>query len=286
MRAVLKKLVPASLFPAVQQLYWKIFSGRKNPAFTRQVRRDLPALKCVIGYNEYGAYCIPESARYRPAARSILNHFVWEPDTIQFMKEHCGAGDIVHAGTFFGDFLPALSRSLAPDALLWAFEPNRENYRCARVTVELNELDNVRLTHAGLGARPDTLHIQTTDELGRSLGGASRILDEPADGELGSDEVRILTIDDIIGANRSVSIIQLDVEGHERQALAGALETIARHRPILILEILTGSELLQSSWFDESVLCHGYRKGPTLHANAVYLPQDTGSARAHSRGPA
>ena len=58
----------------------------------------------------------------------ILDARVWEPDTLDLARGVDPAGDVVHAGTFFGDFIPALARSRAPGALVWAFEPNRESY--------------------------------------------------------------------------------------------------------------------------------------------------------------
>jgi hypothetical protein len=37
-----------------------------------------------------------------------------------------------------------------------------------------------------------------------------------------------------------VSVIKVDVEGHEREVLEGARDTIAREKPNLIVEILGG----------------------------------------------
>jgi hypothetical protein len=68
-----------------------------------------------------------------------------------------------------------------------------------------------------------------------------------------------------------VSILQLDVEGHEKEALAGALKTIRRCLPIIILETLPESILLRSAWFAENVLGLGYRPFGTVHGNVIYV---------------
>ena len=73
------------------------------------------------------------------------------------MSKNCGTGDLVHAGTYFGDFIPALSRVCAPDAKVWAFEPNPENYRCALITTTLNNLHNVEIKNAGLGSQEGSM---------------------------------------------------------------------------------------------------------------------------------
>lgn len=86
----------------------------------------------IISHNEYGKYCVPKSSSIRPAARKILSGEVYEPETIEFMRVNCGDGDVVHAGAYFGDFLPALSAGMSAGGKVWAFEPNFENYYCAR----------------------------------------------------------------------------------------------------------------------------------------------------------
>lgn len=230
----------------------------------------LTALKCRIWYNQYGGYCLPESSLHRTAPRKILRGDVYEPATIEFMRTHCAGGDVVHAGTYFGDFLPGLSQACDKNCTVWAFEPNPENYRCAQITTLINNLDNVRLQNAGLGETPAVLHMRTRDPQGGSLGGKSRLVDEGEFNSSTDEEVRIVTIDSVIGDERPVSIIQLDVEDHEKAALTGALQTIRRCLPIIIVEVRKGSNLLQSEWFEETFLSLGYRQTTTLHGNTVF----------------
>ena len=234
----------------------------------RSVKWPWLPIRCVLTHNQFGMYCVPELAAHRPAAQAILTHRVWEPDTIDFMRRHCADGDIVHAGTFFGDFLPALSRALSPGAMVMAFEPVAENHQCAKVTVSLNALSNVSLTHAGLGAALVSMKMKTRDNRGRSLGGGSTIVS--ADSTEGDQDVVIIRIDDSMRPDRRISIIQLDVEGHEKAALEGALQTIGRWLPILILEKLPGSNLTSDEWFEEMILRLGYKPRGKLHENEVF----------------
>ena len=156
----------------------------------------LDALKCRVWYNEYGGYCLPESSLHRTAPRKVLRAKVYEPDTIAFMREHCGGGDVVHAGTYFGDFLPGVASALDPGCTLWAFEPNRENYRCANITALINDLDNVQLTNAGLGQQRETLWFRTRDADGTPLGGKSHVVAAAASNSSSDDQVDIVTIDE------------------------------------------------------------------------------------------
>jgi len=258
----------------VRNLWHKLRGESQKTVRPRKLPRAqyeaLTALKCRIWYNRYGGYCLPESSLHRTAPRKILRGEVYEPDTLEFMREHCAGGDIVHAGTYFGDFLPALSPACSEGCTLWAFEPNPENYRCAQITTLINGLDNVRLQNAGLGEAPGLLQMRTRDSRGVSLGGKSRLLSGEAFDPATDEVVHIVTVDSVVGDLRPVSIIQLDVEDHEQAALTGALQTIQRCLPIIILEVRRGSALLESEWFRETILALGYRQTDKLHGNSVY----------------
>ncbi|CAN5133086.1 hypothetical protein BH10PSE7_BH10PSE7_41410 [soil metagenome] len=224
--------------------------------------QSAPPPDSIIAANEYGRYCIPRSSAHRPSAVLVREGYVWEKDTIAFMRGHSGSGDVVHAGTFFGDFLPALASALAPGALLWAFEPNPENFACSAQTVALNDLTNVRLQFGGLTRRPGTLRLEIIEDR-ISLGGGSRVA-RPGAAPRDIVKVPALTLDEAV-QGRSISIIQLDVEGHEEGALAGALETIARSRPIILVETEP-----RPQWFDAHLKPLGYRIDGEIDANLVY----------------
>lgn len=218
----------------------------------------LPVLDCVIAYNEYGGYCIPKSSAHRPAAQKVLAGEVHEPETIKFIRENCGDGGVVHAGAYFGDFLPAL----ADCAAVLAFEPNMENYRCACITVHISALSNAIIYNHGLARRTGGAILQIQDEYGESLGGGSRVI-EPIDASGGVEKVKMMTLDRMIPDNADVSLIHLDVEGYEYNALRGAIKTIKRCFPIIIVE---GDPEL------DFLLDLKYVKTRQMEGNTVYAP--------------
>jgi len=253
MRQLAKRMLPSSIVDAVGRL--RRSTRRKRPRLG--YLGDIPGsvLQCCIAYNKYGGYCVPLSSQHVPSAHIILSGEIFEPSTIDFITSHCKDGDIVHAGTYFGDFLPALSQSCATRAKVWAFEPNPENYRCALITISINGLQNVKLQNAGVGARRGSLPMVVLDDRGRSLGGMSRLVGTPDErDEKPLATVDIVTVDETVPPERTVSIIQLDVEGFEKQALTGALMTIHRCKPIIVLE-----QLPEKSWFSKNIISLGYQ---------------------------
>ena len=242
---------------------------------------DGSVLRCRIAYNKYGGFCIPLSSSHSQSAQAVLSGGVYEPETVEFLASHSGDGDIVHAGTYFGDFLPALSRSIAPDAKVWAFEPNKENYRCAFVTRYINNLRNVKLANMGLGYRRGFFTLMVSNAKGEALGGNSRILKWDKKAECYRDynnvvitsdrteTIRVGKLDDVIPLDRMVSLIHLDVEGHEKQALIGALKTIQRCLPLIVIETVP-TTFPGKRWLARNILCHGYRKDGMVNNNTIY----------------
>lgn len=234
-------------------------------------------LQCVFARNALGSYCIPESSKFRHCAQTVLGGRIFEPRTIEFIVDHAGSGDIIHAGTFFGDFLPSLSRGCRNGAKVWGFEPNPENFACASVTRLLNDLHNVELIDAGLGGTPSTAALVTRDAEGRGLGEVSFIAEKTESNAERSEEIRIATIDQTIPSDREISVIHLDIEGYEQTALSGALTTIRRCRPILILETMPDED-----WLTQHLYGLGYSIQRGVHGNIV-LSVDTVADRAQYR---
>ena len=201
----------------------------------RRIKNNMSNSNYIVAKNKYGKYCIPVSTKHRISCKTVLDGKVWEEETVNFIITHC-KGDLVHAGAYFGDMLPAFSSS---SEKVWTFEPSKENYECASNTIQWNNLTNVYLTNAALGRAVGSAELQTEGIRRRKmvkLVGDSLITHYKY--IVGKTEtVEIVTIDNMVPEDRFVSIIHLDVEFYELPALQGAVKTIERCSPIIILEI-------------------------------------------------
>ncbi len=109
-----------------------------------------------------------------------------------------------------------------------AFEPDETN--CARLRDCVSSLDDhlkpkVRIHHAAVGARREKLRFNSNGTMGSSLSDA------------GNTEVEVVPIDEIISEQEGPVYLKLDVEGAEREALAGAAAFIRRVRPVIAISI-------------------------------------------------
>lgn len=213
----------------------------------------------LIGQNKHGRYCVPSASAHRPAAKAILAGEVHEPDTIALIIERArGRGDVVHAGTYFGDILPALCNA---GLCVWAFEPNPSNWRHTIATMDLNDLIDVRLSRIALGEADypaQMVTVETRDGTSYDLGGGSFVAPS------GSHDCKVQPLDRLVPGDRHIRVIHLDVEGYEENALTGALQTIERCHPALILETVP------EPWVREHLLPLGYHRTGTVHNLTVF----------------
>lgn len=185
---------------------------------------ELHFKKIIIDRSEY---FVPGYAMHRPAVRDMFKGKLFEPKThelVQMLGEQ-KSGSIIHAGTFFGDMLPNFSKFV--NGSVYAFEPVLENFILAKLSVASNKLSNVILFNSALSADISNLRINTTQKDDLHAGGASHISEH---GQI----CTALTIDSLDAED--IILIQLDVEGHELEALEGAVETIKRCRPVIAVE--------------------------------------------------
>lgn len=230
-------------------------------------------LDCVFAENEYGKYAIPAcTIKTEHLSKTILQGGVHERPTIEYILKNRGDGIVIHAGTYFGDFLPAIS---GLGHRVYAFEPGLQWYRCAKITMQLNFLPHehhTQLYNFGLGADFDTtrqlLTMRFEDD---GEGGASRIMTHPDGVEPWRMEfIRIVPLDYIVADPEDVSLIHLDIEGYEEYALMGAKSILSLSRPILILEV-ANDDMVNSEFYKDFIFGElAYEQVDNVSGNRVY----------------
>lgn len=184
-------------------------------------------VKYVTARVEKYLYFVPQTSIHRPACRAFLNGKYYEPETHQLIRKiyDCIPGDLVHAGTFFGDMIPSFSDSVGQEGKLYCFEPVLESYILAKQCIETNKCNNVILSNCGVSDKIGSLRIQTNG--GKSGGGSS--IQKDGDRYITTMPIDMFEIKNLV-------CIQLDVEGHELNALKGAQKTILRCNPLILIE--------------------------------------------------
>ncbi|MFT3951582.1 MAG: FkbM family methyltransferase [Oscillospiraceae bacterium] len=140
-------------------------------------------------------------------------------------------------------------------ASVTAFEPNGRNFR--KLTEAFSEKAGIALYNCA------AWDSDTTLEFAKGSGRQAKLADVGADGimtNLKTVPVQALRLDTTLAGARA-TYIKYDVEGAEREALAGSAQTIARHKPKLCCAVYHRPEDL----FELPLLVHGMNPAYKLY---------------------
>lgn len=224
--------------------------------------------------NEYGFYCAPDDYFGREIVDLLKRGEVYEPATLRFLRRHLGDGDIVTGGAFIGDFFPALAGRLASKAKLHSFEPVPMSFAAASETVRLNALKNVALHNVAVGAEAGTVTLQVARPSGKKIAAGEKVVTHLPPSDERVIEAQIETIDSLVPKSRKVSVLHLDVEGFEENAMRGATRILNDSKPLVMLE--AGRPWMQKAYLNnlqELAPKANYRHVGKIERNAVYIPE-------------
>jgi FkbM family methyltransferase len=219
-------------------------------------------------------------------AQYLLQTGVWEPDTWEIIDSHLPSdGTFIDVGAHIGYFSLKAAKKVGPGGRVVSIEPN------PRTLIELNE--NLRQSGAKQAVVQPVACADRRTRLDLFLGpesntGTASLARQNAARDPGqqveSVTVDAVPLDEILeGLNLShVHVIKMDIEGAELIALRGAVKTLARYRPVLVLELI--EEQLHNMGASEAELVAflnkaGYVRSQTADLNVAWLPAEAQQAR-------
>jgi FkbM family methyltransferase len=154
-----------------------------------------------------------------------------------WLSEHLKSGETFYdVGANIGFFTLLGARLVGESGAVVAFEPLPENVRQLERNVMLNQLANVRIVAEAVA---DVASEERTFWLGANAEArnAGRLVDGDSEGQ--TVRVPVTTIDAAMATNglRPPSLMKIDVEGEEIAVLRGAVQTLSRYRPLLLVEV-------------------------------------------------
>ncbi|MBU6236932.1 MAG: FkbM family methyltransferase [Planctomycetes bacterium] len=173
---------------------------------------------------------------------------VIDPNEFFFLNAFLRKGmNFIDIGANEGFYSVFASDRVGEDGRVVAFEPSqREADRLLR-NLELNEATNVTVEIKGV-ADIDGEAILKLCEYGHegqnTLGGFAHKVNQD-----GTQTATLITLDCYFAAHTMdrIDLMKIDVEGAEERVLRGALETLKRFRPVLLMEMNDASLRLQGS---------------------------------------
>ena len=151
---------------------------------------------------------------------------------------------VVDVGAFIGDHTEYYVNRVGRTGKVYAFEPNPPAFECLKYNMD--RYPNVAVLNVGASDRSHGMALATDPNMG-----ASHAVE--------GDALKCITIDSL--ELPECHFIKIDCEGMEIKALDGARDTIAKHRPTMLIEVNRGALKRQGAsaealfmWLD----VHGY----------------------------
>ena len=136
---------------------------------------------------------------------------------------------VVEVGANIGAHTVFLAQAVGPSGRVLAFEPQRVIYQVLCANLALNSVPNVHAWHAAVGSAPGEIVVPVLDyRQEHNFGGLS------IEGHQFGERVPVMTLDSF--NLQQCYLLKVDVEGMEQSVLQGAVQTIARCKPILYVE--------------------------------------------------
>lgn len=204
-------------------------------------------------------------------SRTILNgKTFYEGELLQALDAELSEGELVlDVGANIGNHTIFFAK--VSGCRVASFEPNPDAFRFLAENVRLNGLaDRVELHPLAVGSTKGRASIIST--LPNNLGATRFGMDE-------SGAFETVRLDDMSFDGR-VALLKIDVEGMDLEVLRGALETIAKHRPMIVCEAQTPEEFAQISHLLEE---HEYAGVGCFNATDTFLFMPVKSPRERQR---
>ena len=199
------------------------------------ISRDRPIRRLSRSYLRPLGKLLPLTVRRGPLkGRRLLTvspmrffRGTYEPEQTALFASLLKPGDVLYdVGAHVGWHTLIASPLVGSDGHVVAFEPQPENGWILQRHLQLNGLTNVTLMKVAAAETSGTALFDPGS--GTGTGSLSRE---------GKVQVETARVDELV-RDESIpppSLMKIDVEGGEDQVVAGAIETIAKHRPTILL---------------------------------------------------
>lgn len=256
-----------------------------SPKFARAAAADALARWFSQTQVHGGRYVVDRHTRLVYDPKSDLGNLLYTTGTFErdeidrsadFIRR-AGGGTVIDVGANVG--LHSITWAKAcPTATVHAFEPTPSVYDAFCTSLRINGLaGRVKPVNAALGDFDGTAEFfETADDAYNSLKDTQRKAVKRR------TQVQVLQLDSFVESRGldGITFIKIDTEGTEDAVLQGAARTIARHRPILFIEIYGGRQSnaapeatvrrIVDMGYDAYVMRAGELVGFTRHSDAEY----------------
>jgi len=160
-----------------------------------------------------------------------------EKESVRFVLGQQMTGKVaLDIGANKGIYSYFLSKKVGPSGKVYSFDAQPELKDHLQDLSKSFGLNNINAEALGLSDQPGKLEM-IRSKIGS---GGARIIGDQVD--VGAEnehiEIEVKTLDNYVKENidGEIAFMKIDVEGHEKKVLNGAIETLRKHRPTVLME--------------------------------------------------
>ena len=170
--------------------------------------------------------------------RSLYYTGSYESGTLAFIKKYLKKGScFVDVGANIGLMSLYAKSVVGEQGKIFSFEPHPKTAKILRFNIALNSMKGVEVVEKGVGSKKGSAQIFDRWDVNR--GGASLLSSST---EQKGYDIEVVTLDDFF-SDIDISMIKIDIEGFELEALKGASRILSSTKPpILIVECTEETE--------------------------------------------
>jgi FkbM family methyltransferase len=163
----------------------------------------------------------------------------FEPNELTWMSQTLAEGmTMIDIGAHMGMYTMTASKLVGESGVVVALEPSTREFQRLTFHVTLNELRNVRCFQLAASSASGEAMLKIASEWNSGHNTFGEFFNPEV--EMTREErVPTQTVDALVAGQglERIDVIKIDVEGHELQVLAGAVETLTRFRPRVLIEV-------------------------------------------------
>lgn len=171
--------------------------------------------------------------------RDLINKGVWENYLHNHFNNYIKKGDcVIDLGANNGSHTLLFSKLVGENGQVHSFEPREELFFQLNYNLVTNKCLNTISYKYGISDTEKTIYMPSMSiEKSKNFGAESLDTESLEKNDKNIDKIELKTLDSL---NLAPSFIKIDVEGMEDKVLLGGVNTISKHKPVIIIEIHQG----------------------------------------------
>ena len=170
--------------------------------------------------------------------KSLREYGEFSEGEVHLFKQLTKTNDnVIEVGSNIGTHTIPLAKHLSQGGLLYALEPQSQNYKILIKNINQNDLQNIKVFKIAASNKKSEAYMNLFDENETNNFGDARIFNKIF---TNFEKVSVSTLDELFfhefNENKKLSLIKCDAQGQETNIINGSKKIIEKFKPFLYVE--------------------------------------------------